>query len=156
MGEYELTGIQRMKPGFYLDVNQNHCDNSVDDTPWIFFSSPKDQDVYFILKRLRNTTLQEKRTLEKIQKRISHRNLICQPFLARKLFALQLLEKKPQQTEGKQMFLLSLYCVNLQCKWKKTRLQIVPSTFFPSSIINGMLLKAIWVVQTSLNCLIKK
>lgn len=41
MGEYKLTDIYRTKPDFYLGVNQNHCDNSADDTPWIFFPAQK-------------------------------------------------------------------------------------------------------------------
>lgn len=32
-----------MKPDFYLDINQNCCSKSIDNTPWIFFLALKDQ-----------------------------------------------------------------------------------------------------------------
>lgn len=33
IGEHKSTDINKIKPDFYLDANQNHCDNTVDDTP---------------------------------------------------------------------------------------------------------------------------
>lgn len=33
IGEHKSTDINRIKPDFYLDVNQNHRENTVDNTP---------------------------------------------------------------------------------------------------------------------------
>lgn len=65
-----------MKPDFQLDINQNHFDNPVDDTPGIFLP-PQKTRYLFHFKKAEKYQWREKELLRKFIGEFLRRHLIC-------------------------------------------------------------------------------